>query len=570
MQSDTFSEIKKKKKTPGQKFLRGFLITIIVFLLLAIVFAILIYIPEPSVNKKLSTASFTRHRTADGGYTVNNCHLLKNKYGIYELYIEGDDYERGLIYGVLAKELIEKQEGYFVNQINELVPNSVYRGFLKMLVAWFNKDIYKFIPEENLREIYGVSKSFSEKYDYVGPKYYRILNYHAAHDIGHAMNDYNLVGCTSFAVNKNLSEDSTLLIARNFDFYLGDGFAEDKLMIFVNPTQGYKYASYAWAGFTGVVSGMNEKGLSVTINASKSDVPFGSKTPISILAREILQHAKNIEEAIAIAKKSETFVSETLLIGSAEDDRAELIEKSPKKFDVYLNNENYLVCANHYQGDIFMKDSANLQNIENSDSKYRYNRVNELLKTTLPLNYNEAAGILRNKEGEGGKEIGYGNPKALNQLQAHHAVLFKPKKMEMWISTSPYQLGKFICYDLNKALTGNADNKIDSLTIDADPFLYTDNYKKYETYKITKQKIFRYVMENVTLDLSEDEIIGFINNNPKNYITYWELGEYFKKKQNYSRAIKYYEQSLNHEVASKQEADKINQRIETCRKKIKS
>ena len=50
----------------------------------------------------------------------------------------------------------------------------------------------------------------------------------------------------------------------------------------------------------------------------------------------------------------------------------------------------------------------------------------------------------------------------------------------MWVSTSPYQLGKFICYNLKKALNGDEENKIDSLNIDADPFLFSDDYKKFE------------------------------------------------------------------------------------------
>jgi isopenicillin-N N-acyltransferase-like protein len=537
----------------------------IFFLITGILFGLFLWrikVPVPSIESNKTVESYKRIRIAPNHYQVENCWLKKNKNGIWEMYLEGSPYERGVIYGILARELMEKQEIHFVKQIREMIPNAFFLQILKGFVGWFNKDIYKYIPEENLQEIYGASLSFSDQFNFIGPKYYRILNYHAAHDIGHALTDLNMVGCTSFAVSNALSKDSSLLVGRNFDFYMGDAFAEDKLIVFMNPDKGYKFASYAWAGLTGVVSGMNEKGITVTLNAAKSDIPYAAREPISLLAREILQYAATIEEANAIARKSETFVSESLLIGSAQDNKAVIIEKSPKKMDMYSSDTDVLVCANHYQSKAFVQDSVNINNIKDTDSQYRYDRMNELLQKSFPLDVTVAAGILRNKEGLKDKFIGYGNPKSLNQLIAHHGILFRPSAQKLWISTPPYQLGEFICYDLKDVFLHTATfGAIDSLAIGRDTFLASEDYRKYEAFKATKQKISRFVMLDIPFVLTASEEKIFVSNNPESYVTYLSLGNYYEKRKDQKKARFFFREALKREVSSENERKAILSKI---------
>jgi isopenicillin-N N-acyltransferase-like protein len=88
--------------------------------------------------------------------------------------------------------------------------------------------------------------------------------------------------------------------------------------------------------------------------------------------------------------------------------------------------------------------------------------------------------ILRDRQGLHDEDIGMGNEKALNQLIAHHSVVFEPQKLLVWVSTSPWQLGQFVAYDLKKifAMKGmQTDHEVidSALTIKQDTFLNTQS-----------------------------------------------------------------------------------------------
>ena len=517
-----------------------------------------------------TTMGLEKSVTEPGFITCNNNWLYENEFGLWEMYLEGGPLELGALHGLLAEQLVQKQEDAFVNQIKVMIPSESYLKFLKYFIGWFNKDLDEYIKHEYLLEIYGVSAFASENYGFIGPKYNRILNYHAAHDIGHALQNLSLVECTAFGVWDEMSSDSGLLIGRNFDFYVGDEFAENKIIAFIDPEDGYKFASVTWAGMIGVVSGMNEKGLTISLNSAKSEIPFGARTPVSIIAREILQYASTIEEAIAIASARKSFVSESFLIGSAIDHKSVVIEKSTDTTVLFDPGYNHIILTNHFQSDYFMKDELNIENIENETSLYRHERVQEMLAENMRIDHSLAADILRDRRGKGDRNIGNGNEKAINQLIAHHSIIFKPESLQLWISTSPWQVGEYLCYDLDSIFKSpgirDTQNILynSSLQIPADSFLTDDEYLDFINFKTLLGEVQAATRDGIELTDEQDIINELVQSNPEYFHIYFAIGKYYESRGNLELATKYFNLAMSKEVASSSEKEKIQQAIKDC------
>ncbi len=589
-----------------KKIVRISVVAVLLFVAIVIGSVVYLYQSADMLTPQMASASTDQVLRDANLSRYKNNYLRQSESGLWELKVEGNGFERGEAIGKLSPELLYYQEKVFVDQIKEMIPSESYLKFLRYFIAIFNRNLGKNVPEEYRDEIYGVSLGCTHEYDFIGTPYERQLNYHSAHDLGHAMQDYMLVGCSSFAAWGENSADSSLIIGRNFDFYVGDKFAQNKQVSFVHPDKGYKFAAVGWPGMIGVLSGMNETGLTVTINAAKSSMPTSSATPISILTREILQYASTIDEAYTIAQQRKTFVSESILIGSAKDGRAAIIEKSPEKTALFTGTtsgklpENatstagtisgksqgeqpvfpaeqrpteksgtkqddiqLIICTNHFQSEAFSKDPRNLENIATSDSPYRYERLQELLQENKPIDYLKAASILRNWKGKKGANLGLANEMAINQFICHHSVVFQPEKLLMWVSTSPWQCGKYVAYDLRKVFNDSVDFRHEiytpSLTIPEDPFLQEEEYThllnfKQLTPEIRKATSRKEPIIQPTLDL-------YKSYNPSFYYTYEVLGDYYAAIGKPEEAAAQWKEALKRPIPKQQERERIEKKL---------
>ena len=511
-----------------------------------VIYKISIRVTGPVIPSSEMTG-LTRISQGDTSYACENGWLKKVTDGWWLMALEGNPYQVGYAHGLLTKELMAEQEKAFTDRLAELIPSQFYQQFMLGFVRYFNRNLEEYVLPEYQAEIYGISRSAPSEYDWIAPPYARMLNYHAAHDIGHAMQNMNLVACTAFGAWDENTSDSSLLIGRNFDFFINDEFAANKILCFTKPDSGYSFVSVTWAGFAGVVSGMNEKGLTVTLNAAKSAIPFGAKTPVSLLAREILQYASNIDEAVKIAESRKIFVAESFLIGSSADHKAVIIEKSPERMAVYDPGLDYILQTNHYQSDAFKDDELNLENIANETSEYRLKRLKELVDARPEMTITDAAAILRDYHGLGGTDIGLGNEKAVNQFICHHSIIFQPDSLWLWVASLPWQLGEYRGYRMDPAgiakIVGAQNFAPQPVAIPSDTLLSGPVYHNLVKYRTLAARI----QSGDSDFIAADSLIIY---NPHYFYTYKILGDHYKSIGKPEEAAKYFKMALGCEAPS--------------------
>jgi isopenicillin-N N-acyltransferase like protein len=201
--------------------------------------------------------------------------------------------------------------------------------------------------------------------------------------------------------------------------------------------------------------------------------------------------------------------------------------------------------------------------METSASPYRYKRVEQLMEQSGKISVEKAVSILRDPNGLNDREIGLGNEKTINQFVAHHGIIFQPEKKLVWVSSPPWQLGKFVCYDLNKVfgmrMTRNVEIYEPSMTIAADSSLLKPkvrNFLKALPYRLPFSS-----REN----LNPDSVISW---NPNDYYMYMLAGDYYFDRKDFHRAKNFYEQGLTKEIATAEEREYLLKRMRASKDKI--
>lgn len=161
-------------------------------------------------------------------------------------------------------------------------------------------------------------------------------------------------GCSAFVVTPERSDTGQMLFGRNFDFP-DFGLLDKYSCLFVVRQPGKRaFVSIGYPGMIGVLSGMNDAGLTVAtldVYESADGAPIFDATgiPLALTYRRILEECATIAEAEALLKSvpRTTYMN----LAAADGERAVVFEITPQSVGVREPQDDLLNCTNHFQLD---------------------------------------------------------------------------------------------------------------------------------------------------------------------------------------------------------------------------
>lgn len=525
-------KVQKHKKKSLMKLLKRLFVIAVCFLLVVVAawqIFIAVYYPKNMLFSGDQAVMDKPVVETTASKVIANSYLTTRQ-GIYTMSLKGGPFERGYCNAILTEDILLQQEQSLFNTVRQFIRSKTALWLLHKYITIRNRNLPQYIRPEYQLEIHGITSGYQDFFPQFGSLYYRLLSYHAAHDISHAVMDNPLVGCTSFAAWSGATINGHLILGRNFDFNAGECFDKNKIVIYVQPNEGLSFISVAWPGMIGVVSGMNEAKIAVTINAGQSESRRNIGTPVSLVIREVLQYCRTIEQAVDLIKNSYVFVADSYLIADGKTGLAIIVEKTPTKTAVVKPTKDYLVCANHFLSTELKHDPVNLKYMEQGTTVQRYDRMEQLLNSYYgKLDIETTASILRDRT-VGTMSNALGNALTINPLIATHSVIIDVTEAVIWVSDHPHQLGRYVPFSIN-----SFDEQSKYKTIDADPLLDSEEYINYQKAIQLQQKAKKTQNDKKAIDLLQKAD----NFNPDDYIAAMMLGELYYKTGQYDTAKQY-------------------------------
>lgn len=397
--------------------------------------------------------------------------------------LAGTPEEIGTQHATLLRERMLEDEQVLWDGFRAMVPAAPLRALLFDIGRLRYRNVDAGFPEARRREVAAEARAFSpDPYEVHLATYPRMVLLHALYDISLGFEKSPLLaGCTAFGVGPSASADGHPLFARAFDFEVTDVFDEDKVVFVVEEEGRIPFASVAWPGFVGVVTGVNAKGVALAVHGGRAGEPRTEGIPVAFAMREVLASAEDADDAAARLAKQDVMVSHIVFVGDARG-KYLVVERAPgvpahvRSADVAPGRA---AVTNHFEGPL-ASDPRDGEVRKTTTTLARRARIDELLrglpeKSATPGRMVE---LLRDHGCAGGGSCPLGDRRAIDAFIATHGLVADLATRTLWISEGPRLSGRFVKIELG-ALVSRGDAPAfppEVEVIEADPVLGDGRY----------------------------------------------------------------------------------------------
>jgi isopenicillin-N N-acyltransferase-like protein len=162
----------------------------------------------------------------------------------------------------------------------------------------------------------------------------------------------SLFGCSAVIVEKDRSSTGQPFLARNMD-YMGLGYLQDYTLVTIYQQPGKKaFASIGFPGTIGVISGINEAGLSIASLETTGTTPEGGPAydpngiPFLLNYRRILEECSTVDEAFQMLSSLKRTTTQHLAV--CDKNGGAIFEYSPTQVIRRGAEHGTCRCTNHF------------------------------------------------------------------------------------------------------------------------------------------------------------------------------------------------------------------------------
>jgi hypothetical protein len=376
--------------------------------------------------------------------------------GVREVHLQGSPEAIGASHGRLLRPQMIEIEQQLWGDFERYVPLWIGRTLIQDWSRWQYRHVERGVPEARRRELAAQALAFQpDPFGSHMPTYQRMLFLTALYDIALSLEHSPLIGCTSFGIDTEHTANGHVLVARAFDFEAGDAFDRGKVVFLVREDGALPYASVAWPGLVGVVTGMNAEGVFVVVHGARAGEPRSEGFPVTLAVRDALAHARDTSEAIAILSGQPVMVSHIVFVADAKGAFA-AVERAPGAAAFVRASSRSVAVTNHFEGPL-AADPKNLRVREVTSTLARRRRADELLDRVAPgsARPEDALAILRDHGCAGDGACLPGDRRAIDAYIATHGVVADTTDRVLWVSAGPHLSGRFVRFDLRALLAAS-------------------------------------------------------------------------------------------------------------------